>query len=384
MMKVIIDFTAFIPKSTGIDTYMKQLLLHLAVTDTTNQYLVCLNFEDRKLFAQQLPGNFSCHWFSARPRIMRFFFQQAILPFVSWLWKADVVHSPSFIMPFVRGKAGHVLTIHDMSSFSPPECHNALRQSSLYLSLVRASMRRADIIIAPSAATQQAILEIMPEISPTRIHQTPLGISREFHSATPEVIEETRVRLNLPARYVLYVGTLEPRKNISVLVESYCRLAESGAIEEDLVIAGKKGWGYDKLLKQIEASSVRGRIHLTGYLEQDDLPAVYTGARLFVYPSLLEGFGFPPLEAMACGVPAISTRTSSLSENLEGVAKLVAPNDIEALSAAMAQLLNDDKLWLEQQARGLELASSYRWEQTAKLTLRSYTNAMSCDRRRAG
>lgn len=381
-MKIVFDFTAYIPKATGIDTYMRQLLLALAELDSDNQYLVCLNFEDRRLFAHQLPENFSCRWLSARPRIIRFFFQQVILPFVSWFWRADVVHSPAFIMPFVRGKVGQVLTIHDMTSFSHPDCHNALRRSSLYLSLVQQSMRRADIIIAPSAATQRAIMEFMPDISPARIHQTPLGISSEFCPARPEVAEETLAILDLPKRYVLYVGTLEPRKNISALVESYRRLVEAGMIEEDLVIAGKKGWGYQELLAQIEALALKSRIHLTGYLDQADLPAVYTGARLFVYPSLLEGFGFPPLEAMACGVPAISTRTSSLSENLEGVAELVTPNDIEALCEAMARLLNDDQLWLERQALGLELASRYRWDKTAELTLKSYAASMDYARQR--
>jgi len=122
-------------------------------------------------------------------------------------------------------------------------------------------------------------------------------------------------------------------------------------------------------------------VHLAGYVDQKDLPAVYAGARLFVYPSLHEGFGFPPLEAMACGVPVISTRSSSLAENLERAAELVVPDDIAGLADAMQRLLTDDTLRAKRQGQGLELARQYRWEQTARETVKSYQAAMEMARR---
>jgi glycosyltransferase involved in cell wall biosynthesis len=380
-MRIAIDFTAFIPEMTGVDTYMKQLVSNLARVDRTNQYRIYHNHEDRRIFADNLPENFSHTSLSARPRMFRLAFQQGMLPVAASGWKADVVHSPSFIMPYFRGSARHVLTVHDMTSFSHPHCHIALRRSWLYRRMVVASLNRADVVVVPSQATRQAILEFLPDLRPERIHVTVPGIGGEFQLCDPASVREVVRRLNLPEPYVLYVGTLEPRKNLPALVESYRRLVEAGAIKEHLVLAGKLGWGYEALLKQISVPALRGKVHLAGYVDQKDLPAVYAGARLFVYPSLHEGFGFPPLEAMACGVPVISTRSSSLAENLERAAELVAPEDIAGLADAMQRLLTDDGLRATRRIAGLEHACHYRWEETAVATLRSYQAAMGFERR---
>ncbi|MEQ1628181.1 MAG: glycosyltransferase family 1 protein, partial [Nitrospira sp.] len=313
-------------------------------------------------------------------RPVRLLAQQVLLPAAVSGWGADVVHSPSFIMPYLRGAARHVLTVHDMTSFSHPHCHIALRRSWLYRRVVLASLRRADVVVVPSQATRQAILEFLPDLQPDRIHVTVPGIGEEFRLCDPASVREVVARLKLPQPYILYVGTLEPRKNLPALVESYRRLVEAGAIKEHLVLAGKLGWGYEALLKQIQVPALRGRVHLAGYVDQKDLPDVYAGARLFVYPSLHEGFGFPPLEAMACGVPVISTRSSSLAENLERAAELVAPDDITGLADAMQRLLTDDTLRAKRQGQGLEQARQYRWEQTARETVKSYQAAMEMAR----
>ena len=379
-MRIVIDFTSFIPQATGVDTYLMQLLWHLAKIDQANQYRIYHNYEDHNLFAGRLPENFSRCALSARPRPMRLVFQQALLPLAASAWKADVVHSPSFIMPYIRGSARHILTVHDMTSFSHPHCHIALRQSLPYRQLVMASLYRADVVVVPSQATRDAILEYMPELEPDRIRLTPLGVGEEFRLMSPAEVQGVVARLTLPRPYILYVGTLEPRKNLSALVESYRRLVETDCVKEHLVLAGKFGWGYESLLKQIEGPILRGKVHLIGYVNQQDLPAVYAGARLFVYPSLHEGFGFPPLEAMACGVPVISTRSSSLEENLEGAADLVPPNDVAALSEAMRRVLNDDALWMDRRTQGLARVRRYRWDETARATVKSYEAALTVER----
>ncbi|MGH7217753.1 MAG: glycosyltransferase family 4 protein [Nitrospiraceae bacterium] len=381
-MKIAIDFTAFIPQMTGVDTYLKQLVLHLAKVDQRNQYMIYHNHEDRRFFADNLPANFSHTSLSVRPRLIRLFSQQILLPVAASAWKADVVHSPSFIMPYIRASARHLLTVHDMTSFSHPHCHIALRRSLLYRRMVLASLRRTDVVLVPSQATRQAILEFLPDLDPDRIHVTVPGMGEEFRLCDPASIQEVVARLTLPQPYILYVGTLEPRKNLPALIESYRRLVETGAIKEHLVLAGKLGWGYEALLKELHEPALRGKVHLAGYVDQKDLPAVYAGARLFVYPSLHEGFGFPPLEAMACGVPVISTLCSSLVENLEGAAELVTPNDITALADAIRRLLTDDALRAARRAQGLKRASRYRWDQTAKQTLVSYQAAIETERRR--
>jgi glycosyltransferase involved in cell wall biosynthesis len=381
-MRIAIDFTAFIPQMTGVDTYLRQLVLHLAKVDQSNQYMIYHNHEDRRFFADNLPGNFSHTSLSARPRLIRLISQQVMLPVAASNWKADVVHSPSFIMPYLRRSARHVLTVHDMTSFSHPHCHIALRRSLLYRRMVLASLRRTDVVLVPSQATRRAVLEFLPDLSPDRIHVTVPGMGEEFRLCDPASVQEVVARLTLPQPYILYVGTLEPRKNLPALVESYQRLVESGAIKEHLVLAGKLGWGYEALLKQMQAPALRGKVHLAGYVGQKDLPAVYAAARLFVYPSIHEGFGFPPLEAMACGVPVISTLSSSLVENLEGAAELVAPDDVMALADAIRRLLTDDALRAARRTQGLKRASRYRWDQTARETLKSYQAAMAIERRR--
>lgn len=375
-MRIAIDFTAFIPQMTGVDTYLKQLVLHLAKVDRRNQYMIYHNLEDRGLFKNNLPENFSFTSMSVRPRPIRLFFQQVMLPVAASLWKADVVHSPSFIMPYIRGSARHVLTVHDMTSFSHPHCHIPLRRSSLYRHLVLMSLRRADVVVVPSQATRQAVLEYLPELEPGCIRVTAPGVGDEFRLCSPVEVHEVMARLALPQPYILYVGTLEPRKNLPALIESYRRLVKAGGAKEHLVLVGKLGWGYEALLKQMHEPALRGKVHLAGYVDQQDLPAVYAGARLFVYPSLHEGFGFPPLEAMACGVPVISSRSSSLTENLEDAAELVAPDDIAGLADAIRRLLTDDALWAHRRMQGFERASRYRWDHTAKQTLKSYEAAM--------
>lgn len=143
------------------------------------------------------------------------------------------------------------------------------------------------------------------------------------------------------------------------------------------MLVGRLGWGYDELLKQIDDLDLHNRVHLAGYVHQKDLPLLYAGAALFVYPSLQEGFGFPPLEAMACGAPTISSQTSSLTENLQGAAKLVPPNDPEPLTEAMHQLLNDKASREQHRREGFARALRFRWKETALRTLRCYQDVIS-------
>ena len=381
-MKIAIDVSALLPQLTGVDNYLIQLVLHLGKIDQRNEYLIIHNYEDRRLFADRLPNNFTLAPLSLRPRPFRLLSQQIFLPIAASCWEADVVHSPSFIMPYLRGSARHALTVHDMTFFSHPQCHIALRRSRWYRRMVLESLRRTDVVLVPSQATRQAVLQFLPEMRSERIHVIAPGINEEFQPGKPATVQNVAARLALPEPYILYVGTLEPRKNLPVLVESFRRLAEAGVIKEHLVLAGKLGWGYEALLKQVRAPALRGKVHLVGYVNQADLPAVYAGARVFVYPSLYEGFGFPPLEAMACGVPVISTRSSSLIENLEGAAELVPPDDVTALVHALRRLLTDDTYRVERKRQGLERVRCYQWEQTAKETLRSYQAVMNLKGRR--
>jgi alpha-1,3-rhamnosyl/mannosyltransferase len=369
---VAIDLTALLPEATGVDNYLMRLVMHLSRIDQTNQYTLFVNYEDLDLFRSWPTPNFTIIPCCLRPRPVRLASQQIALPLGARLFGAEVIHSPSFIMPLYRGKQRHLLTIHDMTSFSLPECHIPLRRSALYRRAILTSIRRAHLVTVPSQFTRQAILEFMPDIPPQRIRVISAGVGEEFHLQAANDVQRARSRLRLGFPYILYVGTIEPRKNLQRLLESYKRLIAKGDIREDLVLAGRLGWDYDAILAQANSPALRGRVHLPGYISQSDLPLLYAGARLFVYPSLQEGFGFPPLEAMACGVPSIASLSSSLTENLAGAADLVPPDDTEALTAAMERLLQDDQLHTERRALGLARAAQFRWQETARQTLNCY------------
>jgi len=371
-MRIAIDLTALQPEGTGVDNYLTRLVLALGRVDRANRYRIFVNYEDRGLFDDRLPDNFAVRPLSLRPRLARLLFQQVALPAAARAGSADIVHSPSFLMPYYRGRQRHVLTIYDMTFFTLPECHTALRRSVFYRQALLRSIRRTDLITVPSRSTRDQILELVPDIHPDRIRLAIPGIGEEFRVFDPaDVRRETR-RLGLPESYVLHVGTIEPRKNLPRLIESYARVVEVSGTEAHLVLAGRLGWNYHDVLSRLEAPELRGRIHTPGYVSASDLPWYYAGARLFVYPSLQEGFGFPPLEAMACGVPTISSLSTSLTENLTGAAELVPPDDGEALTAAMIALLQDEGRREERTRQGLERAAGYHWDETARRTVECY------------
>jgi len=174
------------------------------------------------------------------------------------------------------------------------------------------------------------------------------------------------------------VGTIEPRKNLSRLIDSYRKLVQMGR-SEHLVLAGRLGWGYRRLLKKIERFGLADKIHLLGYVPQTDLPWVYAGARLFVFPSLYEGFGLPPLEAMGCGIPTIAARSASLAEYYHEAALLFTPSDVNALAVAMNRMLSDKSLRAAYRNRGIELAYKLSWTRTARKMLECYQALMQAN-----
>jgi alpha-1,3-rhamnosyl/mannosyltransferase len=200
----------------------------------------------------------------------------------------------------------------------------------------------------------------------------PHGVSDEFRPDACQHVVSNGSRLRVPAGYVLYVGTIEPRKNLELLLECYGRLVVAGAVDEDLVLAGRLGWDYERVVALASAPSLRDRVHLLGYVDQGALAGLYAGARVFVYPSLEEGFGLPPLEAMACGVPVVASTAPALVENLDGAAELVHVDSPDALGDALLRMLRDKQLWETRRREGLARAERFRWEESARATLACY------------
>jgi glycosyltransferase involved in cell wall biosynthesis len=353
-----------------VDVYLRGLVEHLGRLDHESRYTLFVNREDRGTWTE-LPSNFRRLAFCVRARGVRLAFQQVLLPAAARVLGADVVHSPAFLMPLYRGRSRHLLSVHDMTFFSHRRHHSPLHRSAAFRQAVAASIRRADLRIVPSRATRDDLVACMPAVARQKIRVVPYGIGPEFRPHTAAEVAPVLRRLGIPIPYVLHLGTIEPRKNLGRLVESYRRLVVDGAAEH-LVLAGRLGWDQGALLAELERPELRGRVHLTGHLPVHDVPPVHAGAALFVSPSLGEGFGFPPLEAMACGVPVVASRAAALAENLGDAAMLVDPTDTEAFAEAMRSALRDRDRRVALAERGLERARAFPWEATARGTLACY------------
>jgi glycosyltransferase involved in cell wall biosynthesis len=208
----------------------------------------------------------------------------------------------------------------------------------------------------------------------------PCGVDEQFKPLSQNEIEKFRAAKGLPAHFILYLGTLEPRKNVSRLVRAYATLNGNNHQKPKLIIAGAKGWDYDNIFAAVEQSSLQPDVSFAGYVPQAELPLWYNAADLFVFPSLFEGFGLPVLEAMACGTPAITSNVSSLPEVAGDAALMIAPDDTRALSAAIERALHDANLRAHMRERGLQQAQQFTWQATARQTAQVYAEALDVHR----
>jgi glycosyltransferase involved in cell wall biosynthesis len=266
-----------------------------------------------------------------------------------------------------------VATIHDLSFEHLPETFK--RRSRMQLRLtVRRTARRAAHVIAPSEFTRRDLIETYG-LDPARVTAIPLAAAPHFRPVDDRrEVERVRRRYRLGGEYVLAVGSIQPRKNLPRLVRAYSLLRRERGRSNlpQLVLAGKQAWLYGETLEAIEEEGVGGSVILTGYVSEADLPALYTGALCFVYPSYFEGFGLPPLEAMSCGAPVLTGNLTSLPEVVGDAGLAVDPFDTGALAGALARLIDDDALRASLRARGLQRARSFDWRDTARMTLQVY------------
>ena len=371
-LNVAIDLTSLLPNWTGVDTYLVHLLLGLNKIDRETRYAVFVNWEDRMFFRTRLGENFAIFPTAIRNRGVRFIAQQFLMPILSHALNIHVMHSPSFFMPWFKGKQRHVLTVHDMTMFSAPIVHTKFRRSFFFVKAVALSIRRADLIIVPSRFVGDEAVRLLADVSPNRVRIIPHGVDDCFGPPAKGEISSTLLHSEAITPYILFVGTIEPRKNLETLIEGYLRVVRRTKLEERLVLAGKNGWKHNHILSGVHCRELRNRVHLTGYVDQARLISLYKNARLFIFVSIQEGFGLPPLEAMACGTPTIAADTSSLRENLAGAAMLVAPDDPDAIATAIAQMLCDQAVRDHYRRQGIKRAKRFQWQETARKTLDCY------------
>ena len=288
-------------------------------------------------------------------------------PFQQVAGAADVYHFPNFIAPPVSGKGKVALTVHDLSFMRFAETLEAANLDRLRAGL-RDSLARADLVLTISATVAQEI-EAELGVPAQRIVPTLLGLEPHFSPPEATEVAAMRTELALPAPYLLSVGTLEPRKNHGFLVEVFETLRR---FDGELVLAGQAGWKTAGLMRRIAESPLAARIRHLDYVPERLLPALYGGAELLCFPSLYEGFGFPPLEAMACGTPVVSSDAGSLKEVLEGGATLLHGFDGEEWREATENLLENSSARAQWRQDGASHAARFTWQRTARQTWNAF------------
>lgn len=371
-MRIGIDYTAAINQSAGIGRFVRNIVRSLAKIDRHNEYVL--------VYAAPNPGrtadvpvatNVTPRQLRFQERVLNTVWHRLHLPVPIDLatGPVDIFHAPDFVLPPVRHGVT-MITVHDLAFLIHPECaHPHLR---VFLErAVPASVQRADYVIADSENTRNDVVCLV-DASPERVFVVPGGVDPVFGPAPEEQVAEARRTYRLDRPYVFAVGLIEPRKNFPRLIEAYARFRVRTGLPHQLVIAGGSGWLSEQTFRQAEACGFPGDVRFTGYVPDADLAALYTGAEVFAYPSLYEGFGLPVLEAMACGVAVVCSNSSSFPEFATDAAILVPPTDPDAIADALETACCDTQVRQDLARRGLERAESYSWDRAAQKLLEIY------------
>ncbi|MCL5795664.1 MAG: glycosyltransferase family 4 protein [Patescibacteria group bacterium] len=351
-MKIGIDIQTTLGQKTGFGFYVKNLVSQLEKIDRKNQYVLIKPASETDLSAPK-----------------RFYWDQFQVPKRAQDEKVDVLHQPCFSVPiFYRGKV--VVTVHDLiARLFGKDIPFYSRQ--FFGKWMPFSYRRADKIIANSEHTKKDIVKIL-KIHPKKIKVIYLAAGSEFRKIHDQKkINQVTKKYKTGNKYLLHLGTLNPRKNLEFLIKVFAGIVKDFP-QYNLVISGKEGWYFEGLFKLAKKLGLSKKIIFTGYIDDCDKPYLINAATVFTFPSLYEGFGLPLLEAMACGVPVISSNTSSLPEVVGEAGILIKPTDEKAWVNAIKLLLSNTKLRQQYIDRGLKQAQKFSWTKTARETLEVY------------
>ncbi len=359
-MRVCLDVQSAVTQRAGVGRYTRQLAEHLGnLTGNHELALFYFDFKRGGIPFEVSGGTFKVNrWLPGR-------LAQAAWkrldwpPFDALAGASDLYHFPNFILPPLRhGKT--VVTIHDVSFMRYPEC--AEEANLRYLTArIRDTVTRADAIITDSDFSAGEIVELLG-VSPERVFPIHLGIDASFRPQPAGRVDAIRQKHALTRPYLLAVGTIEPRKNLPFIMDVFEQLDR---FDGDLVLAGRPGWKHAPIFERIAASPLASRIHHVVPGDEDELPALYSGAACLVQPSLYEGFGFPPLEAMACGTPVVSSCGGSLPEVIGDMAPLIPTDDTAPWCAAIMEQIDTAGTGVEDRRRH---ASRFAWQTTAART----------------
>ena len=362
-MRIGIDARMVHYSEGGIGQYIVRLVQALARVDGDDHFFLFQSRRDGRSLVNQPNFQRRDLWTPSHHRL-----EQWTLPLELAMLDMDVLHSPDFIPPF-RSQVGSVITIHDLAFLLYPQFLTP--EAARYYGQIDQAVHRADHIVAVSESTRDDIMRLLgvPEERITVIYEAANPLCRPMDRE--EVSIGLKKHYNITGDYLLFVSTIEPRKNLPNLLRAFRQLVNRGR-EESLLVVGRKGWLFEEDMEVTECLGLTDRVRFLGRVEAEKLVLLYNGARALVYPSFYEGFGLPPLEAMACGTPAVVSNVSSLPEVVGDAALQVDPDDEDGIAAAMEKVLEDEELRRSLIHRGLERSSRFSWERAARETLQVY------------
>jgi len=375
-----IDVSRAIGEATGVGVYARMLAKALALVDRDTQYVLYPGFgpfvhpeyPERARLEIDLPSNFRIY----RGSLPAFAENGSAARALDGPHRVDVVHSTGNTAPDVD-PARLVMTVHDLTFRLLPEYHTP-ENVALCERGMRDAITRARAFIATSECTKADLMRLYG-VETERIHVVHPGIDPRFAPADAHAVARVRARHGLARPYVLFLGSNEPRKNLARLIEAYDRVRRRpGLAAHELVVAGAAGWLNGDVAALVRRLGIETDVRFLGYVPAEDQPALYSGADVFAYPSLYEGFGIPVAEAMACGAPVLTSNVSSLPEVAGGAALLVDPRETDAIADALVAVLSDDGLRASLRARGLERARAFSLERMGRETLQVYERVAAC------
>lgn len=356
-------------RGAGINTYIHHLLRAVERLDSPHRFTAFTG--ERRFCAEQMAVHYSA-WTTRRPWA-RIAWEQLVLPVAARRRNLDLLHAMAFVGPLL-GTIPTVVTVYDLSFLRYPEAFRPFNR--WYLSrFTPAAVHRARRVIAISESTRQDVVDRLG-MPPDRVDVVYCGCDPAFRRLPADEVARFRHIHDLPDRFVLYVGTVEPRKNVRGLIAAYARWRHDELHVPPLVVAGARGWYYEEVFRTVTALGLTGHVLFTGYVATEDLPLLYNASELLVYPSFFEGFGLPVLEAMACGVPVICSNVSSLPEVAGEAAALVTPDDVVGLCDALRDVWGDTNRRREMTERGLARAATFTWERAAHQSVQTYERAL--------
>ena len=371
-MRIGLDGIPLASAKTGIGHYTLELARALATIDPHDEFELVSPFAfNSSSFNEDLPANLK----KIEARRRKFWWAVG-LPLYMRRSATSLFHGTNYEIPLLS-RCPTILSIHDLSQLLYPQTHLAqsVRRARYRLPLMA---RAATKIITATEYVKKEVVQHL-KVDPAKIAVTPYAPRRMFGPLSHSETDETRTRLGIEENFILFVGTIEPRKNLITLLRALSEILRTTELRPQLVIAGQEGWLTGETMNYVESERLGERVKFTGYITDEDLRALYACCTVCVYPSLYEGFGLPPLEAMASGAPVISSNVPSLSEAVGKAAQLVPPTDIQKLAQAIVEMIRNETKRSHFSRAGLYHASQFIWERTARLTLEIYRGCLLQD-----